>query len=325
MRKEGVESPAAARREVEPSCTLAPGDFDPDRSPHTRRGGSTPPTRGNIRTLRPECTPIMTRRPGPYVPLLWKAVTNICRVGTIRHMPPRPLLARARRALAITGLAAVLMVILGSLALAAVDNLDDTNTEVIHTRRELNAYADLQRMIDRQALAEVSYMRAPSTGAWNRVEGAVAVVPHQIALAKKFADRDESTILDRIATLNARYVSEIQIIKSDKAPLARDTVAGPALDEMNAVLERAIYRHRDAVTSATHDESHLIGHLQIILPVTFATAFVLLTWTTMANHSHGHRVVLQAQIDAPRAARIAWEATSLTQRPTGRSLKKPAA
>jgi diguanylate cyclase (GGDEF)-like protein len=149
------------------------------------------------------------------------------------------------------------------------------NERVTSARALVVVHLDLEQALAAEAAAEAGYRRAPSPmarvvfyHAVHDVEDAIAAIPHE-------RDGRLLPLPPRLTELNERYVAEV-LGTLDARP--RGIVvdrAGPALLEMQRLIDREVTSHRGVSIDATEAQKVMLRRLAIVLPTVFALAFAL--------------------------------------------------
>ena len=206
------------------------------------------------------------------------------------------------------------LVVLTAVAATTVTSIRDSQREVERLSTVVTVWRDLQLAVSEEAFAEAGYRRAPSDDARARLDLAVDAVPAMVAAARAVGDVRDSTTLDRVTALNARYVAEVRRTLDDlPAAGGEDRVAGPALDAVSEVLAGAVQAHRERAAQARTDQAERTRLMLWLVPsgtALGALALGVCWWTLVRKH---RRLAASAAVTAIRAAQ-----DPLTGLPTAR-------
>ena len=195
------------------------------------------------------------------------------------------------------------LVVLTAVAATTVTSIRDSQREVERLSTVVTVWRDLQLAVSEEAFAEAGYRRAPSDDARARLDLAVDAVPAMVAAARAVGDVRDSTTLDRVTALNARYVAEVRRTLDDlPAAGGEDRVAGPALDAVSEVLAGAVQAHRERAAQARTDQAERTRLMLWLVPsgtALGALALGVCWWTLVRKH---RRLAASAAVTAIRAA-----------------------
>jgi diguanylate cyclase (GGDEF)-like protein len=188
-------------------------------------------------------------------------------------------------------LTGVVLLVLAATTLVGMMAMGRANDQVMAARELVTPYLTLQRAVATEAAGEAGYRRAPSEAAWLRFEAAVRAVEESAQEVRALADPRDRAALLHLEHLNDRYVAAVRFsLDVPRSAHVEDTVAGPALDAMQDLLDTEIQRHRGEGLAAIQDQEEVAGRLTVVLPAAFLIAFLVLglTWRSMLV---GHRLL----------------------------------
>ncbi|QIG44137.1 GGDEF domain-containing protein [Nocardioides anomalus] len=187
----------------------------------------------------------------------------------------------------------VVLVILAVTTLVGMISMQRANDRVLAARELVTPYLALQRAVADEAAAEAGYRRAPSEAAFGVFERAVVAVVSSAAEVRAVADPRDKAVLLHIEHLNDRYSAAVRFsLAVPPSGPVEDLVAGPALGEMQDLLDAEISRHRNESLAALRDQEAVTGRLTVVLPVTFLLSFLVLglSWRLMVLRHRRLRV-----------------------------------
>ena len=172
----------------------------------------------------------------------------------------------------------VAVVLLGLAVATAVGffAIMQANERVTATRAHVVRHLDLEQAIAAEAAAEAGYRRAPSPmarivfqHAVHEVEDAIAEIPHE-------RDGRPLALPVELRSLNERYVAEVlRTLDVRRTGIVVDR-AGPALLEMQRLVDREVVAYRSISVAATEAQKVILRWLAVVLPTVFLLAFALL-------------------------------------------------
>jgi diguanylate cyclase (GGDEF)-like protein len=179
---------------------------------------------------------------------------------------------------------AVVLMVLAVTTLVGMISMQRANERVQAARDLVTPYLALQRAVADEAAAEAGYRRAPSEAAFQRFEDAVVRVVGSAAEVRALADPRDKAALLHLQHLNDRYAAAVRFsLAVPPSGVVEDLVAGPALGEMQDLLDAEIARHQGEALAALHDQEAVTARLTVVLPVTFLLSFLVLgvSWRLM--------------------------------------------
>jgi diguanylate cyclase (GGDEF)-like protein len=198
-----------------------------------------------------------------------------------------------RRSRTVVVTSVVLVAVLGVLAAVGCYGflrLRHSIDAVSRTSDRLTAYQAVQRSLASEAFAEAGYRRAPSELSRERVLSALADVEVAVEGVRQVATRDDDAGLAELVLDNRAYARELrgQLGGTGAAPrvTSRDTVAGPALDAMQGLVDVAVDRNDAQLRAATALEHRLLNRMAWRAPLVLLLAFLALalSWSLLVAH-----------------------------------------
>jgi diguanylate cyclase (GGDEF)-like protein len=207
------------------------------------------------------------------------------------------------RSRTVVATSAVLVLVLGaltSIGYVGFLRLRHSIDAVNQTSERLTAYEAVQRSLASEAFAEAGYRRAPGELSRERVLSALAEVQVAVQAVQLVATRDDAAGLAELVRYNAIYAKELrgQLGAVGSAPRvsARDTVAGPALDAMQGLVDVAVDRNDSQLRASTVQERRLLNRMAWRAPLVLLLAFLALALCWALLVAYGRRAARRADV-----------------------------
>ncbi|MDP9181445.1 MAG: diguanylate cyclase [Actinomycetota bacterium] len=206
---------------------------------------------------------------------------------------------RSRTVIATSAVLVTVASLLSIVGYVGITRLRHSIDRVNTASERLTAYQGVQRSLASEVFAEAAARRAPNPLAHERILAAQSELDAAVERVRRVGTTEDDVVLAALRSLNARYGQEVrrQLGPDGSSPLAvnDDLVAGPALDEMQGLIDSAVQRCDADLLAATAHQHQLINRMAWRAPLALLLSFgaLALSWALLVLY--GRRNARQAE------------------------------